>query len=348
MKRTVITGIFICLTVALLAGGNNTLDSIDSLIDKNRLAEASKQISRMKKGGILKKNNLLDLARKMIREKRYNETIFLLKENTRHFPNHPTSYYRLSNVYKQIGNRKGEVESYRKGVDISSAQGLRSILQKEGEGLFNSVEQVINRHLERIGGIENIRKIRTLTIHGEGSAGGSITWSLTRYKKYPHFVRQDYNDGYFDSSDGTRFYQGKGDRFTVYRDPKESPLSRVNDIYDDFIDYSEKNISYRFGGLESIGSAVFYKLIKTYADNGTDVLLFDVRSGLLSIIRTLTSMGMELINLHHYKSIPGCGVRYPHLRVTTFDHERAPHLFTIRKIEMNKPLKTSLFIQDGK
>ena len=60
-----------------------------------------------------------------------------------------------------------------------------------------------------------------------------------------------------------------------------------------------------------------------------------------NIIRTETSMGTELMNLHDYRK--AFNLLFPYLRVTTFDHQRAPHLFFIDKIEINKPIPDKMF-----
>ena len=89
-------------------------DEMEQLINEKGIAEAVKtyDILKKNKGGQFDFSfeQLQDLGLKLLKEKRTDEALAILKLNSRVFPNNPEGYRNLTDAYLGIGNREKSIE----------------------------------------------------------------------------------------------------------------------------------------------------------------------------------------------------------------------------------------------
>lgn len=137
-----------------------------------------------------------------------------------------------------------------------------------------TAEQVVEKHIEAIGGREKWSAVKTMKVTGEYE-GFSKTSNFTIWRKRPGMFRVEYRLLNFDI---TRAYDGNEAWWVnpMFRAPKPAPIpspqanrTKRDAIFDNaLIDWKEKGVKVKLEGLEKVEGEDHYKLT---IDFGEDV-----------------------------------------------------------------------------
>ena len=205
-----------------------------------------------------------------------------------------------------------------------------------------SVEKVIKKYLDAIGGEEKIKKVKSITtfynvfmqtrkgylrkkeIHRKGTlksqrVGGNIST-------------------YFD---GKKLWIIQGEKKKELTGKVVNNFQKEVDLDGPFIDYRKKGIKIKYIGKEKIEFSQFIKLEVTWKDNEKKTYYFDSISGFLKmkrestvlIINGKTSPGPDAIDYYYdYREING--IKYPFYWIQTDEKLKHMHMFTVDKIKI--------------
>jgi hypothetical protein len=218
---------------------------------------------------------------------------------------------------------------------------LEQYMKTNSENLAKTAEEVIARHLEAIGGEKSLRKIKTMKVTYTFLDAIEQEPSIIRYYKYPHYVRQDnLVSGTSNATNGKKVWRVNQEG--GWKELKQSPWAYTPDIYSDFVEYTQRGISFELLGVEAIDQAVYYHLIKTHKDGETRDYYFSAETGLFRMERRDFGMGKDIKSYWDFRRVEG--ILIPYLFIVTLDAGFDQiHGAIIKDIEINLLLEDSLF-----
>ena len=104
------------------------------------------------------------------------------------------TYMSLGRAYRMIGDHEQDRKSVEKAFALQNRGLLAGFMKKNKETLARTADEFLERHLEAIGGRQNLEKIKTMVITYSGFDSIDQDSLITRYYKFPHFIRQDNAD----------------------------------------------------------------------------------------------------------------------------------------------------------
>lgn len=256
------------------------------------------------------------------------------------FPHSTNAYLSLGRAYRTIGDNDHDRQCVEKAFELENRRRLAGFLEKNRETLAKTADEVIERHLDAIGGRQNLEKIKTMVL--TYSALDSIDQAslITRYFKFPHFIRQENTEtGISIAMDGENVWRITAGK---WEELKDSNWVYAPDIYGDFISYREKGITYDLLGIEAIDRHIYYHLVKKHADGEKRDYYFSAETGLFRMERRDFGVGKDIKSYWDYRRHEG--ILIPHLFVVTLGVGFGQtHGGILKEIGINVPLDDSLF-----
>jgi len=214
-------------------------------------------------------------------------------------------------------------------------------LKKLPAGL--TVDQVINKYIEVIGGKENLLKVKDRVIKLSGSTQG-MNISVTISQKYPNKLMQVIDAGVFQQK---TIFDGEKGRIEVMGQSQDLNDEQVESLKEQAIDapldYSKYGLKPELVGIESINGKDAYKVILTSSSGKKTTQYYDVESGLLvrTISNVTTPQGSfaQTMDLSDYRDVQG--LKYPFKYVQSFGPQSIE--LNVSSIEVNTNLPDSLF-----
>jgi len=285
-------------------------------------------------------SEFLSLGYELLRSGKAVDAIEVFKMTAEAFPDSYNVHMSLARAYRAIGDYEQDRKSLEKAMALQNRASLAEFLKKNKDHLAKTAEEVIERHLEAVGGHENIAKIETMVITYAGFDSIDQETLITRYYKFPHFIRQDIAaTGISIATDGKKVWRiaaGKWD------EQSGSSWAYTPDIYGDFIDYSARGITYDLLGVESVDRHVYYHLLKSHADGEKRDYYFSAETGLFRMERRDFGAGRDIKSHWDYRRHEG--ILIPHLFVVILEVGFGQtHGGIIKDIKINVPLEDSIF-----
>jgi tetratricopeptide (TPR) repeat protein len=287
-----------------------------------------------------KESEFLSLGYDLLRAGKTVDAIEVFKLTSEVFPYSYNAYMSLGRAYRTIGDHEQDRKSVEKAFALQNQSLLAAFLKKNKGNLAKTADEVIKRHLKAIGGRENLEKIKTMVITYAALDSIDQDSLITRYYKFPHFIRQENADtGITIATDREKVWQIKSGKWEELTD---SNWAYVPDIYGDFIDYRASGISYDLLGTEAIDRHIYYHLVKKYADGENRDYYFSAETGLFRIERRDFGVGKDFKSHWDYRHHEG--ILIPHLFVVTWNVGFGQtHGGILKEIKINVPLEDSLF-----
>ncbi len=176
-------------------------------------------------------------------------------------------------------------------------------LKKVPEGV--TVEQVLNKYIEAIGGKENILKVKDKTTKMSGAMQGTNI-TMTQSQKAPNRFYQlvDFGVGrqttVFDGEKGKSSAMGQELNMT----PDQIEQMKFGTLYS-MLEYAKNNIKTELAGMETINNKDAYRVTFTYPSGKKATNYYDVNSGL--IVRTIAegAGATQTIDFDDYRDVQG-------------------------------------------
>lgn len=181
-------------------------------------------------------------------------------------------------------------------------------LKKVPEGV--TVDQVLNKYVEVIGGKENILKVKDRTTKMSGTIQG-MNITMTQTLKAPNKFYQlvDFGVGQqstiFDGEKGK--VSAMGQEQVMPADQVE--IMKIGSLYT-MLEYKEKGIKYELTGIETINNKDGYRVVFTYPSGKKITSYYDIITGFP--LRQIAELGggAQSVDFDDYRDVQG--VKYPY------------------------------------
>ncbi len=258
-------------------------------------------------------------------------------------------YILPSNAYILVVGNASEISEKLKNFSITGKIEYYDVfgnpydpsLKKLPAGL--TVEQVLNKYIEVIGGRESIQNVQDRTIKLTGSTQG-MNITVTISQRYPNKLLQEIDAGVFRQKtifDGQR---GIVDVMGQQQELNEEQLESLKEqAIDAVLDYSKYGIKPELTAIETVNGKDAYKVTLNSSSGKKTIQYYDIESGLL--IRTVSNVTTpqgtftQTMDFSDYREVKG--VKYPFKYVQSFGPQSIE--LSVSSIEINKGLPDSLF-----
>ena len=221
-----------------------------------------------------------------------------------------------------------------------------------------SVDSLIAKYIQAVGGVERIQAIQSLRRSGKFTGGGGFEAVVVQENKRPGSVREEFSIqgmtgiNAYDGHDGWKIepWQGK-------RDPESLGEEEMHGILDDadfdgpLVNYKEKGNRVEYQGIEQIEGSDAYK-IKVTRPNG-DVSFFYLDTEYYVPIRIDTQRMIRgapqesETSLGDYKQVNGVYMPFSSESGPKGSSSTDRGKITFEKLEANVPLDDTRFVRPG-
>jgi photosynthetic reaction center cytochrome c subunit len=211
-----------------------------------------------------------------------------------------------------------------------------------------TVDQVLAKYLEALGGSVAIDKLKTRTIKGDWITSNGITWGYEAYQSGPdkvYVVLNTPKQGVFERGfNGSLGWEKSSRGVRAIEGEELAYLRRYPDLFGD-IKLKEQFSRLMFGGKDKIGDREVNVLHGVTTDNRRERLYFDTQTGLLvrRIRSNPTMIGVipEQVDFEDYRNVDGLMMPFM-LRISSVD----PNITSTRKfteVKLNVPVDETKF-----
>jgi len=211
-----------------------------------------------------------------------------------------------------------------------------------------TVDQILAKYLEALGGSAAIDKLKTRASKGEWLTSNGLTWGYELYQSGPdkiYAVLSTPKQGVFERGfNGTAGWEKSSRGVRPIEGAELGNLRRYPDWFKD-IKLKEQFSRLTFGGKDKIGEREVYVLRGVTTDNRRERLYFDVQTGLLvrRVTNNPTMIGLipEQVDFEDYRSVDGLMMPFT-IRISSVD----PNITSTRKfteIKLNVPVDETKF-----
>jgi zinc protease len=207
-----------------------------------------------------------------------------------------------------------------------------------------TIEQILNKYVEVIGGKENVEKIKDRTMTLKGSVQG-MDISVVIYQKYPNKLFQTIDIGGMykmkTTFDGEK---GKADQMEQVQDLAGDQLEEMKGSgMDAMLDYSKYGFKTELSSMENINGKEAYKITLTSATGKKSTQYYSVETGFLirSVSQISSPQGTvtQTTDMDDYRDVQG--MKYPFKLSQNFGPQTID--LTVSSIETNTGLSDALF-----
>ena len=262
---------------------------------------------------------------------------------TRAFPESLTAQRLLAHSLYLAGDKERSIREQAKMNDIRGKTFLADFMEKNGDSLAATSEEVIDRCLEATGGKDAWKAVKTMVVvlSVQGTAGDQMR--LERMYKRPCLFRQGLEGtSNYTTTDGTMFWRvqnGKWSEDTNFH-------IRLASLDQWLLGYEAYGITYEFLGLDHIGGNPVYHLQRTFQDGFVEDLYFSATTHLLTEIKTdyIQSWPFmkSFMSQWNYRDVEG--IKIPFVFIRNLGSIEPPHGGVVEEVKINVPLDDSLFL----
>ncbi|MDH5468147.1 MAG: tetratricopeptide repeat protein, partial [Candidatus Aminicenantes bacterium] len=226
------------------------------------------------------------LGNKLLQAGRPQDTVAVLEMEVKLYPDSINVYWLLANAHYVAGNSEQSIKVISKMKSIREEATLAEFV-KENEGkLATTAEEVIERHIEAIGGREAWKAVKTMLMVFSVQSTRGEQPRLVRMYKRPFFYRQGFEGSdQFTATDGESVWE-VSDKGWRKMEGDSNPYAWMASIDNWFIDYSKKGVSYMFIGLEYLEGSPVYHLRRTFWDGSQQDLFISALTNLLTEVKS--------------------------------------------------------------
>lgn len=202
-----------------------------------------------------------------------------------------------------------------------------------------TADEVIAKHLEKTGGIENYKKLNTVKMTGKCFIG-QMTADFTIENQMPNLFHMKFISDVFTmetASDGKQVWQQMPmvEGF-IFADSADLPAQLERMKMNPYLDYKECGVKVKLVGEEPVKGADCYKLEWVAATGDTSYIFFDKEN--FNEVKKIEAEAETLLT--KFKEVNG--FIFPHQMTQNMGAQRL--MFIINTIETNVELDPSLFV----
>jgi hypothetical protein len=205
-------------------------------------------------------------------------------------------------------------------------------------------DEIVQKYISAIGGLDEIKKIKQITIYGSAISGLN-TYDLLAYEdavekyQFAHISGIDYDvKTYYDTKTGWTLQNGV--KSSLSKETLESLLPNIEDgTYFYLGDMESRGIKTELLGEERINGIDSYKIKFTRNGKDKNIQYFSKDSFYLIAVETPGINSIQIL-YDKYKTVPGTNLKLPYY------NEKRGIMGTIEMYEINVPLNPMLLIFD--
>jgi len=205
-------------------------------------------------------------------------------------------------------------------------------------------DEIVQKYISAIGGIDEIKKIKQITIYGTAISGLN-TYDLLAYEdavekyQFAHVSGIDYDvRTYFDTKTGWTLQNGV--KSSLSKETVESLLPNIEDgTYFYLGDMESRGIKTELLGEERVNGKDTYKIKFTRNGKDKNIQYFDKDTYYLIMVETPGINSVQIL-YDKYKTVLGTNLKLPYY------NEKGGIMGTIEMYEINVPLNPMLLIFD--
>lgn len=218
---------------------------------------------------------------------------------------------------------------------------------------IKSVDEVIAKHVEAIGGRSAIDSMKTLRLSGKNVMAGGMEMPITIVFRAPNSMRLDLTfQGMefvqaYDGSTGWRIMPFSGDLTPQKMSPEEAELfQRETDMQGPLVDYAKKGHKVELLGVKETDGSDMYEIKLTRGDGSVEHHFLDAEFFLpLKVTGVKKTQGMELeftTSFSDYKKVGEAMIAHSMTNQAT-GNPMASSTLTFDKVEINVDVPGSFF-----
>jgi hypothetical protein len=259
------------------------------------------------------------------------------------FPVSVPALRQLAHTYYVLGDEEKSVKTAAKMMSARGSAELADFLDKNGDSLASTAEEVIVRCLEATGGRKAWDAVKTMVVVFSIQSTAGEQPRMERMYKRPSLYRQGLQGSPdFTATDGMMCWRVSEGEW------KEVPNFHIALVSMDgwLLDYEAAGISYEYVGFDYLNGSPVYHLRRTYRNGFVEDLYFSAVTNLLTEIRSdyvqHQPFMKSFMSLWHYREVGG--VKIPHVFIRNLGSLEPPHGGVVEEVRINVPLEDSLFL----
>lgn len=216
-----------------------------------------------------------------------------------------------------------------------------------------TADEIITKYITFTGGVQNWKKVKTITSSGTYNYGGlefpftSISKAPDLYKYVVTFKGKSFSQAY-DGKEGWRIDGFKNEKEkTILKDKQATALANESDVELEsaFIDYAKKGHTVILEGKDTVDKKLCYK-IKLIRKNGdTSTYFFDCGSYAL-VKKQAVSKNSELdgsmLDIFYSNYLATGGIKVPH-KITCRSNGQDVLIIMVKDVKLNLPVSDTIF-----
>jgi len=216
-----------------------------------------------------------------------------------------------------------------------------------------NADEVINKYIDFIGGEQNWKKVKTITLSGLYNYGG-ISFPFISYSKAPDLYKyvvttngKSFTQAY-DGKQGWRIDGFKNEKAkTILNGQQATAMANEADVEleSPFIHYREKGHSVVWEGLDTTVTPTAYKIKLTRKNGIAETYFFSSQDFSLlkkKTISTNTEMDNAPLDISYSEYALSEGIKTPH-KISCSSNGQSVLIITVEKIVLNAPMNNSIF-----
>lgn len=216
---------------------------------------------------------------------------------------------------------------------------------EQGDGLPTTAEEVIDSHIEAIGGRQAFDTIQTMVLRFTADGSSGTVGELVRFYKKPLFYRQQMvGSDRATVTDGERVWWVRPDGWEeALGETGYLPLASMDNH---LIEPERVGIRHELVGVAAMDGDPGFHVRRVWPHGDEELLFFSAHSGLLTGRRTdYPLMPDSWFSYWDYRDFGG--LRLPVVHIRSIGDLGPPHGLVLQSVEINVPLPDSLFLPPG-
>jgi hypothetical protein len=204
-------------------------------------------------------------------------------------------------------------------------------------------DDVVQKHLENKGGVQNLRAIKTVMMTGKFSTGG-MSGAMRVYKKVPNLKSLTVklpNFTYREGCDGKNLWAIGPTGFKRFTG-EDREKRMVQTLIEPLLDYKSRGDRFEYIGLVNADSVECYKLRYIQATGDTTYSYFDTKNFNLVRSEVETPKGLMREQFDGFVNIDG--LVFPTVIMSSSAATESRNKIVFDEIKINEPIDDSIFV----
>jgi len=323
---------------------------VKEAIEEKSIVTARGELARIlndKDRYVFDENEFLALGNEYLKAGKPHVAAAVLAVAAEAFPGSLSALGLLAHSYYVSGDEARSLEVQAKMMAVRGKAELAGFLEKNGNSLAKTAEEVIDRSLEATGGRKAWEAVKTMVVVISIQSTSGEQPRMVRMYKRPSLYRQGLEGGgSFTATDGTTCWRVSGGEWEKETSNFYLPSASMDNW---LINYETAGIRYEFMGFDYFNGSPVYHLRRTYRDGLVEDLYFSAITNLLTEIKSDYVQHQPFMKSFrsYWNYRDAGGVKIPFVFMRNMGSLEPPHGGVVEEVRINVPLDDALFLSPG-